>query len=101
MFRGVCVSGVAFFVFLLRLSAFTQQSLPLENSPAVADSDQQAPTAQPSAMRADRLPLPEARLMIELFVARGVLDEKHRIQTSSNHAPDSRDLVTLERQKLR
>jgi len=35
---------------------------------------------------ADRLPLPEARLMTELFVANGVLDRKDQAQTTSNRS---------------
>jgi len=37
---------------------------------------------------ADRLPLPEARLMTEVFVAAGVLGEKD--QTQASNAPDIR-----------
>ena len=36
---------------------------------------------------ADRLPLPEARLMTELFEANGALGGKDETQTTSNHSP--------------
>jgi len=43
---------------------------------------------------ADRLPLPEARLMTELFVADGALDRKDKAQTtSSRNLPDDQRLV--------
>jgi hypothetical protein len=49
---------------------------------------------------ASRLPLPEARLMTEMIVARGVLEEKDPVQTSNVQVPDPRHIVWLEDVKL-
>jgi hypothetical protein len=60
---------------------------------AVATADLATIDLATARTLADRLPLPEARLMAELFVARGVLDEKEQVQTAKSQAPISRDLV--------
>jgi hypothetical protein len=70
---------------LILNEGFLYQSLIVPYAQATADL---AAINLPAARSlADRLPLPEARLMTELFVANGVLDQQDQTQTTTSNRP--------------